>query len=174
MRYGKRVDPTDKLRIIPAYVTAARLVLSYLSKDEAEERDRLGIKDNEGILKEVREGRAFMVIDHIEPWHRLAIFGVTAEGCIWFLPTQYFVDNYPRQFADKRVMQWVIDWCYEFAVVKKLPTTMWNGVTPQASSRLRKWLTRILKVRFVGEPIPTVINGWPAQPFVVPKENGRV
>lgn len=25
-----------------------------------------------------------------------------------------------------------------------------------------------------GDPVPTTINGWPAQPFIVPKENGRV
>lgn len=168
------VSPRGTLRIIPAYPRAAWEVLNNLSRVEVEERARLGLDASYGAtFKEVEERRAFLLISHIRPWELYAVFGVTEVGAIWFLPTQEFVDKHPRELADPSNIQWVIDFCYDFAEDVGIPCNiLFNGVTPE-NRTVMNWLRRAANARFFSA-VPSETNGAELHPFVLARSPTHV
>lgn len=156
-------------RITPATIGDAYTVLSDLSRDEAEEGQRLGITSFSNTYEEVANGRCYAVRTTARPYKTLVIFGANPDGAIWLLPSQYCVECHGRMLASKRICQWFIE--HAFSLVPAAPA-LFNCVTP-AGTKIINWLKRSAGARFADKPTPTKLNGALALTFRInrPSEN---
>lgn len=157
------VSYCGRYRILEAGIGDAYTVLRDLSHDERAEAERLGVK-LDPTYREVAEGRAFVVKPTRPPYTPLVLFGVSEEGCIWLLPSQYCVEHHGRMLGNRRICRWFIEHCFELAGPKA--TTLYNGVTGEATSIIN-WLKKCCGARFTSKPIPTKHNGALALPFII-------
>lgn len=143
-------------------------VLWDLSHAERAEATRLGMADAT-VYREVAEGRAFALLLNVYPAETLAIFGATAGGSIWFLPTQTMVDKHWRILVDRDVISWVKQWQMSLCPERDL---FFNGVTPEGKN-IRKWLERYVGAHFL-PGYTTAANGHPVYPFLMYREPAHV
>jgi hypothetical protein len=149
---------------VEATIGDAYTVLSDLSREEDQERVRLGITDMGPTYKEVAAGRAFAVVTASRPYKTLVLFGVNPEGFIWLLPSQQCVEQHGRMLGNKRICRWFIEHCFTLAGPKA--KVLFNGVTPDGKSIIN-WLKKCCGARFSNTPVPTTHNGALALAFFI-------
>lgn len=176
---GRNLSPCGNYRIIEATVGGASQVLADLSRVEQEERDRLGIDNNEAVFQSVNEGRCWQLIQSRSPNKVLAVFGVSehviplgeADAAVparyvWFLPTQYLVDNRTRDLADPHKVQWVLEFIWSSIPTdyNKQPVVLFNGATVENKTVLR-WIKKVVGARMGDKEYPAGPKQVPTRPF---------